>query len=157
MRPTHLVDDTKRHTAAASHSDAAPRVKRYAALLGVTARTARRHRSPDEAKGSPLYRFNEYLEAVDDPWRILATNMATVKQRILSQWTDAEIVQRIETLHAEDALQEGIDNANRARRGLTWLDRATDTERDAAHDIALTALYREAHIRGISESEVFGS
>lgn len=148
--------DARRHAVAVAHGDAAPRTKRYAAMMGVTARTARRHRSPDASKGSPLYRHFEYLECVDDPYRIAAATMTHARRMTMKQWTTEELIERIHELHALDALGEGEDNATRARKGVSLLDRATATERDAAHDLELAACYREADARGLSERDVFG-
>jgi hypothetical protein len=156
MRPDPITAGTRRHAAATAHADAAPRVKRYASMIGVTPRTARRHRSPDDAKGSPLYRHFEYLEAVEDPWRIQAATMAHAKKLTLAHLTRSEVIARIRELHVEDAIGEGDDNATRARRGVRMLDRAAVAERDAAADIELAALYRRAHDLRISEEELFG-
>jgi hypothetical protein len=152
----YLTKNALRHAAATAHRDAAPRVKRYAGLLGVTPRTARRHRSPEAAKGSPLYRHFEYLAAVEDPWRVAAATMSHAHKLTLDHMEKPEVVARIRELHAEDAIGEGEDNAMRARRGVTMLDRAATAERDAAHDIELTALYRRAHELKVTETELFG-
>lgn len=83
--------------------------------------------------------------------------MAKAHQLTLATWRDSEIIDRIRALHVEDATGEGVDNANRARRKMTWLERAADTERDAAIDLELAALYRECAVRKIGEDEVFGA
>ena len=77
----------------------------------------------------------------------------------IDAWAEGkyEIVDRIRELLVEDPILEGIDNANRFRRGLSMLDRAVDSERDAAVDLELTALYRECAARNLGEVEVFGS
>ena len=149
--------DVRRHGAAVAHRDAHPKKKKAAAENGVTIRTERRWGSPKDAKGSPLDHYTQYLEHAQDPWRLLAHNRSTVMRSTLRKLSDREVVDRIQQLHAEDPLQEGIDNANRARRNLSFVERADDTERDAAQDLELAALYRECAARGIGEEEVFGA
>ena len=147
--------EARHHHAGTAHADAAPRTKRYAALLGVTVRTAYRHRSPAETKGSPLDQTLRYMDAVDDPWRIAAATMTHATKLAIAHLTRAQVIERIHELHAVDAIGEGEDNAARARRGLSMLDRSAISERDAAHDIELAALYLRAHELGISERELF--
>ena len=149
--------DVRRYAVAVAHGDAHPRRKKAAANNAVTTRTERRWRTPADAKGSPLDRYSQYLETAQDPWRLLACNRVTVIQRTLQRWTNAQITDRIRELLVEDAIVEGIDNANRFRRGLSMLDRAVDSERDAAVDLELTALYRECAARNLGEVEIFGS
>lgn len=154
-RPDSPESDTARqHAAATAHSDATPRLKRYAALYGVTQRTARRHRTPKDAKGSPLDQHFRYLDSIDDPWRVAAATMTYAKQLALKDLTNAQLIERIAELHEADALGEGEDNATRMRRGVSLLERAVATERDAAHDLELAACYREAAARGLRESDV---
>jgi hypothetical protein len=122
--------------------------------MGVTERTARNHRSPTAAQGSPLYRHLTYLDAVDDPWRIEAATRAHVMLRTLRRLTNAQLIERISELLRADATAEGCDNAAKATRGLSLAERAVLSERDAAIDIELAACYRLAAERGLKESDV---
>ena len=59
-------------------------------------------------------------------------------------------------LQVEDAVGEGQDNANHVTRGVSSADRAVAHERDAATDLELAALWREADARGLTDADVFG-
>ena len=154
MRPNQ--QETMRHHAATAHQDAAPRTKRYAALLGVTDRSARRHASTEAAKGSPLYRHFEYLSAVDDPWRIEAATRTHVIQGTLKKLTEVQLVDLIHELLVQDAHDEGADHAAKASRNTSFAERAVIAERDATTDLNLAAAYREAAERKLSVADVFG-
>ena len=149
--------DVRTMASGLAHRDAHPRKKRAASDNGVTVRTERRWGTPADAKGSPLERHNHYLEHAQDPWRILAHQQATVKQRQIRSLTRQQIIGRIRELNVENAIREGVDNANRSKRGVSPLQRAADHERDGASEIELAALWREVSVRGITEAEVFGS
>ena len=146
--------DMRRHIAAIAHGDANTRKKKSAADNEVTVRTVIRWGTPQDAKGSPQAKYAAYLENAQDPWRLLASNRATVIQRTLRTKSKAELIERTRELHVLDALGEGEDNSTRNLRGVPLLDRATITERDAAIDEELAAHYRECAARGYTEAEV---
>lgn len=139
-----------------AHRDAHPRKKVAAADHGVHQRTEGRWGRRPDAKGSPLHRYSEYLDTAQNPWRLLAHNYSRVMGRAHEDWTREQIVARIQELHVESCLTEGEDKANRARRGLSHLDRARDAERVATHQLELSALWRRAAELKISESEILG-
>ena len=146
-------DDVRHQMAARTHGDADPNPKQTAAVMDRTPRTARRWRT--DGKGSPVDQQMLYLQNCPDPWRVIASLKATA-MRPVQQMAKAEILVRLRELHVADPIQEGVDTSNRYRQGLSWLDRAQDSARDAAHDEEIAALYiRCAELR-ISETEVFG-
>lgn len=145
------------YRAAVAHRDANPRAKRAAFDNGVTTRTERRWRTPTEAQGSPLEVYARYVATSQDPARLEVFVRVTAEQERIRRLTNAELVAEIRALHAEDAIGEGQDNAARATRGISLLDRAAICERDATHDVKLAARYIEAASRGIPESEVMGA
>lgn len=144
-------------SSAAAHEDAHPRSKAAAMANGISFRTERRWRHPRSSKGSPLYRFAEYLETAQDPWRLLAHNYSTVMERELEKLTRQEIIGSIRETHVESAIQDGQEKANRSRRGMRHLERSIDAERAATFQLKLAALWRIAQKKGISQEEVFGS
>jgi hypothetical protein len=149
-------DSATVHAAATAHADAAPRTKRYAALMGVSERTARNHRSVKAAQGSPLRRYWAYLDAVDDPYRIEAATRSHLKMRKLKSMTDDELIARIRHLEQVDALDEGADNRAKVTRGVSALERAALAERDGASDIERAAAWRLIHERGLTDADVYG-
>lgn len=146
----------RRYSAARAHADAHAKHKKAAYDNGVTSRTERRWRTPSGAQGSPQEQYDRYLATAQDPWRLEAHNRSVVMQRHLGSLSRQQIVERIHELHRIDPAGEAEDNAARVTRGLPLLERAAICERDAAHDIELSALYTEAAARGISETEIFG-
>lgn len=158
MRPhSPYVDAVREHMAARAHGDAYETPKKAALRNGVSPRTARRWRSPREAKGSPQDQYSIYLAHSDQPWRLVAANKVTAEQKTVSTWTDAQLIARYRELLIEGPHTEAVDTANASRRGVCWLDRATDSERDAAHDVLKAAIEREFAVRRITEEEVFES
>lgn len=143
-------------SSAAAHEDAHPRSKAAAMSNDVSFRTERRWRHPRSSKGSPLYRFAEYLETAQDPWRLLAHNYSTVMERELEQLTRQEVIDTIRKLHVESAIHDGQEKANRSRHGMRHLDRSKDAERAATFQLKL-ALWRIAEKKGITESEILGA
>lgn len=144
-------------SSAAAHADAHPRSKAAAVANDRSFRTERRWRDPRSSKGSPLYRFAEYLETAQEPWRLLAHNYSTVMERDLRKLTRQEIIEAIREAQIESALHDGQERANLARRGMRHLVRSIDFERAATFRLKLAALWRIAEEKGISEGEVFGS
>lgn len=153
---THAKGAARRKLSARTHRDAHPNGKAAAIDNGVTYRTERRWRTPAECQGAPQEKYDRYLETAQWPDRLLAHSRATVMEKRYRSLSRPEVVRKIRELYTRDAETEGEENAARFRRGISPLDRASLHERDAAHDIALSALWRRAHDLGISEAEVFG-
>lgn len=153
---THARKQSRRYAAALSHLDANPRHKQAAHTNGVTVRTERRWRTPAEAQGSPAEMFARYVATAQDPERLEVYAEVTKEQARLRGMTNAALVAEIHALHVEDAHGEGLDNATRAKRGISFSERAVVCQRDATHDIKLAARYQECAARGLSEGDVFG-
>lgn len=109
-----------------------------------------RHEGPTEVRA-----FQTYLLQSTDPYRLLAHVKALVKGIAIRKLTRAELVERFHELRAREKELEGKDNGNDVRRGLGWLERAAQKERDAAVEEELAAVMREFAARGITEAEVF--
>ena len=151
MNPRHT--DVRHQMAARTHEDADANPKKTAVAMDRTPRTARRWKT--EGKGSPVDQQMLYLENCPDPWRVMASLKATAL-RPIKKMMKAQVLDRLSELHVADPLQEGVDTSNRSRRGLSWLDRAQDSARDAAHDMEIEALYLRCAELGVAEAEVFG-
>ena len=158
MRPNQIETDIVRQTMAAlAHGDAYQNPKRAAAAMGVTTRTARRWRSPYEAKGSPQCKYAKYLRHSSDPFRLVASNYAEAVQSTTRKWSKSKLITEYREALKRDKHHEAQDTANALSRGVRWLDRAADSERDVADDLLKAACEREFAVRGISEEEVFDS
>lgn len=149
------MDMVREHLAAMAHGDSYPNPKKAASRNGVTARTARRWRSPKESKGSPQDLYHLYLAQSENPWRLVAANQSMAAQQTVRRWPKAQLIARYRELLVEDKRTEAVDTANALERGVSWLSRAVDSERDAANDILKAAIEREFAVRGVSEEEVF--
>ena len=156
MSPNQRETDTRQHGAAWAHGDSHPSKRRAALYNGVTARTERRWRTPPEARGAPAERFIRYARQCENRARLKAWIDAEFQRMDEEDHTRESIIDRIRAAHIEDALAEGEANATRHKRGISFLERAVIEERDKASDGDLVSLYRLAHIRGITEEEVFG-
>lgn len=155
---TTMQTEARRYATAKAHADAHPRRKRAAALLGVTPRQERRYRDPKTAHMGPLGTLLDYVVNAEESFRVIARILAdAVKAKKVNRMSRDEVIARIRELHVKNAVQEGVDNGNRARRGMEWHDRAVDCERDAAHDLELSALYLRCAELEIGEEEVFGA
>lgn len=146
--------------AAAAHADAelgrtdADVARRY---TNAGRKTSRRAASEWRRVAPPESReFHAYLLVVSDPYRIEASVRATVKQRVLSKLSDADLIDRFHELRGVEKELEGIDNATDLRRGVDWIARAAQKERDAAIESELAACFREFATRGLGEQDVFG-
>lgn len=146
--------DVRRAAAASTHAQADPNPKKTAALAGRTDRTARRWRT--EGKGSPVDQLSCYIDNHPNPWPIIARLKAAAMRQIRELRRD-QVIAEIRAADEADALDEGQDNANRARRGLCWLDRAACARQDGASDLRREALYLRAAELRIPEREVYGS
>lgn len=155
MNPVTSRNEARKYGAAKAHRDASPNTKRAAARNRVTLRTAQKWAKPD-AGGSPQETYNRYLETAENPFRLEAHCRAVVMQRHLARLSDRELIDRIHMALARDAGDEGADNVAKVTRGLSLHERAVIAERDAATDIELASLYREAAARGIGEARIFG-
>ena len=153
---THSRRAARRKLSAQTHRDAHPNGKAAAIDNGVSYRRERGWGYPGECQGSPVERFDRYLETAQWPDRLLAHSRATVMEKRYRSLSRPEVIAKIRELYTHDSTAEGEENAARFTRGLSPLDRAAIHERDAAHDIALSALWRRAHDLGISEADVFG-
>lgn len=152
------MDDPRRRDvtarmAAHAHGDAQPNDKKAATDHRVSRRTANRwrHEGPPEIRDA-----QRFLYQSANPFRYRATLAAAAKQRAVSGLTDSEVVERIHELLPMEKEVEGRDNGNDTRRGIGLLDRALEKDRDAALNEELSALYREAASRGMTEKDVFG-
>lgn len=154
MNPRRM--DALRGSAARTHADADPAPKRTAALVGVTDRTARRWRTPEDAKGAPNYRLALYLDSTPHPERLLSYVRALLAKAV-ADLTSAELTAQIRERYTLDAHLEAEDNASRTTLGLGALDRAAVHERDAANDEWLAAAWRECAARGLTDVQVLGS
>lgn len=149
------MDMVREHVSALAHGDAYCTPKKAARRNGVTPRTARRWRSPHEAKGSPQDGYTKYLENADEPWRLVAMNQVTATHLTVRRWRKEKLIAKYRELLAEGPHIEAADASNGVKRGVSWLERASATERDAAHEILKAAIEREFEIRRIAEAEVF--
>ena len=157
MSPNTLQTDIVSQTLAAlAHGDAYPNPKRVAAAMGVTTRTARRWRSPYEAKGSPQDKYAKYLRHSSDPFRLVASNYAQAVQSTVRKWSKSKLIVEYNAALKRDKHHEAVDTCNSLNRGIRWLDRAADSERDVADDLLKAACEREFAVRGMTEEEVFG-
>lgn len=150
------LDAVREHMAATAHGEAYETAKRAAYANDVSPRTARRWRSPREAKGSPQDQYTLYLSLADDPWRLVAANHVTAEQRTVRAWTKQELVARYRELLAEEKKAEASNTCLDLSRGVSWLDRAASSERDVRHNALKAAIEREFAVRRMSEEEVFG-
>ncbi|MEQ1573099.1 MAG: hypothetical protein ABL993_02525 [Vicinamibacterales bacterium] len=155
MRPETLDrQDGRRHAAARAAADANTNTKRTAYWNGVTVRTAQRWASPTEAAGSPAEVWARYVATSEDPERLEVFAEVTKEQRRIRKLTNAELVEQIRTLMAEDPRTEAADNVAKVSRGISLTERALISERDATIDMKLAARFREAAARGLRESDV---
>lgn len=139
--------------AARAHADAEPDDQQAAQRYGKARRTATHWRStgPPQVRG-----FQTYLYLSSDPYRMVAEVKATAKHKAVEKETTPELIEGIRLLLRREKEAEGVDNGNDCRRGMNWLDRAAQKERDAAIDEELAARFRECACRGLKESEVLG-
>lgn len=157
MRTEHEAKKARCEGAALAHQDAYPNGKAAAIDNGVTYRTERRWRKPRDAQGSPAERDARYIEQAEWPERLLAHYRAKVWEKRYRVLTKTQVISFIRSHMAEDSVAEGEENASRVRRGIPPLQRAALHERDAGHDIRLSALWQRAHDLGITEADVFGA
>lgn len=144
------------YAAGSAHADAAPRLKRYAALAGISERTARNHRSLTAAKGGPLDTHHRYLDTLEDPERALTASKVHVMQRRLRTLSDAQLIAEIRDLEAQNARAEGEENAARATRDLSPAEIAVICARDATIDAKLAARWQEVGARNLTTDDVRG-
>lgn len=147
-------------SAALAHADAehgqpdALVARRYSA---AGRKTSRRAASEWKRVAPPESReFHAYLLVVSDPYRIEASVRATVKQRALSKLSDADLIERYHELLQHEPVVEAQDRVLTVSRGVSWLDRAAASERDASIEAEKAACAREFASRGITEAQVFG-
>lgn len=152
----YLESMVREHAAARAHGDAYPNPKKAAAANGVSVRHARRWRNPHEAKGSRQDTYAKYLEASENPWRIVASNEVTAAQMTVKKWSREKLITEYRRVLAADKHNEARDTANAFDPALCWLEKAADSERDAADDMLKAACEREFAIRRISYAEVMG-
>lgn len=161
-RRTNGVDRRRRDvltlSVAHAHNDAARGLtdtevaRRYSeAVRPIKARTVNDwHRiGPPEARA-----FAAYLLACSDPYRLEAHVKALVKGIAIRKLNREQLIDRFHELRAREKELEGADNGNDVRRGMCWLERAAQKERDAAVEEELAAVMREFAARGLTESEV---
>lgn len=153
---TEARRDAEVYATGSAHGDAAPRLKRYAALAGISERAARNHRSPTKAHGAPLDRHHDYLDTLDDPERALVASKVHVMNRTLRHLTNEQLFAEIRDLYASDARGEAEDNATRLDCNVSAMERAVIHERDASHDEKLAARWREVAARRLTPADVFG-
>lgn len=152
---TPARQDSRRYAAAHAAADGNPNTKRTAYRNGVTVRTAQRWSSPVEATGSPAEVWARYVATSEDPERLEVFAEVTKEQKRLARLTNAELIEQIRTLMAEDPRTEAADNVAKVSRGISLMERALISERDATIDMKLAARFREAAARGLKESDVF--
>jgi hypothetical protein len=153
MRHESMV---REHLAAVCHGDAYPNPKKAAAANRVCVRTARRWRNPDEAKGSRQDTYTRYIEAAEHPWRIVAANEVTAMQQTVKKWDKDKLIAEYRAVLKRDKHGEARDTANSLDPSVPWLERAVDSERDAADDVLKAACERELAIRDYPVAEVMG-
>lgn len=158
MTPDEIHEhDLLRTLAATAHSDAYPQPKKAAGANGVTVRTARRWRTPTDAKGSPQYRrseeFDRYLRSAAHPFRLLAMDVVTVKRATIKEWSTERLIAEYREVRARDKVNEAAD-ANAEHDAESWTERAIATERDLADDMLKAAIEREFAVRRVPMEDV---
>lgn len=150
--------DTRHAVAGMAQKRAHPNAKKYAARMGVSVRTAQRHRKLDKSAGSPL---DVMLRAIDaaEPYEarvMLSVLSAAIQRKEVRDAPLAELIARYRTILAEDARHEGHDNALKCCRETGWLERMDSSALDRAHDDEKLAIEWEFHVRKVKVWEVFG-
>ena len=130
--------------------------KKVAAANGVTDRTARRWRDPEDAKGSLQDRYSIYLTSAQHPARLVARNDVEAFQQTVQEWPKDRLIAEYRAALIRDKQNEARDTTNSFAQERSWLERAADSERDAEDDVLKAACEIEFHARGIPVSEVLG-
>lgn len=159
MRPKRGGTDPFRdmvavHLAARAHAEAYPGVKRAATRNGVTPRTARRWRSPEEAKGSPLHTYHRYLASAEHPWRLVAANYSAALEHTVRAWPTDRLIREYRAVLARDKAGEAVDTQHDLDPTVPWETLAESSERDAADDLLKAACEREFAARRIPRARV---
>lgn len=141
--------------AAMAHADAERGKKDREAMRRYG--TSRRSHSRWRTEGPPALRdAGAYLLACSDPFRADAFLRATDKMRVLARLSDAALIERYHELLRYEPQVEANDRVLDVSRGVSWMDRAAASERDAAIEAEKAACAREFARRGLTEAEVFG-
>lgn len=141
--------DVTNGLAARAHSDANPSAKQSARRNRRGLSTEYRWRD----SGPP--QLTSYLLNAPDKYRLVAHAKAIAMEEIRKE-SRAEIIKKTRALLRQEKAVEGADNGNDVTRGINWLDRAAQKERDAAIDEELAARFRRCAELRIPETEIFG-
>lgn len=141
--------------AAAAHVDAeGGRPDRDAARRFSTSRRTVNRWTHD---GPPAVReFSLYLLHSPDPYRVAVDALAIAKQHAIARKSTPDLIADYRALMQQECRVEAEDRMDDVQRGVSWLDRAAASARDAAVDAEKAACEREFAARGVTEAEVFG-
>lgn len=146
--------DVVRETSAQAHADQ-PGSDRKHAEAGRWARRSRRTLNRYGNEGPPQLRDAQlYLMDCPNPFRPMATLVASQKQNHMKTLTTEELKARYREVVRKDKEGEAADTNHDICRETPWLDRALSSERDAALDSEKAAIEREFAARNVPIEEV---
>lgn len=157
MNSPAYTADVRRYLSAQTARISYEPTKKAAALLDVTPRSVQRHKKPQDAKGSPVYRHDEVIEAAAEPVALAAHAFATAVSAKLRRMTTADLVIRYNDFRREDVRHEGVVNAMAFDARIAHEEVAAAHEVDAWHDLEMAAIRRILAERRHSPAALMGS